>query len=743
MVSEILNIYWPRDASWTPLETAKRRIFSTFALAMSLIGVEEAVLSFSIYWANPLTFALLLLATVSGLLAPILTRRARSIQRVSQVVIALAYITVASFITTLGLAASSSLLILFCILATALLLGPWHSAAGVVFAGCIYFYAYYNYHAPGMVSPFQIEITFAKVGTFAAAATAFCSWIFLREMSRAAEELKRQQEVALNASKSKSEFLANMSHEIRTPMNGILGMTELLQNTSLDEQQKTFAKTIYASGDALLTIINDILDFSKIEAGKLELDPVPFNLAQAVEDVATLLGVTARQKKLELMVRVEPDLPSTLVGDVGRFRQILTNIVGNAIKFTHEGSVLIDVSTTAINGERADLTIAVSDTGIGISEDKIGLIFEKFAQAESSTTRNFGGTGLGLSITNSLVEAMGGRINVSSTIGEGSTFSICLSLPIGEDPFANEEAVLDASLSNRKILVVDDNEVNRSILKEYLTSWGAEVVLAKAGEEALRLLNSRADASETPDLILLDYHMPEMDGLEFLAAVRSNPMLHNTGVIVLSSVDDDSVAEQFRQLGVTHLMPKPVRAKLLNSSINAQLQEEVLPTLKEIASGVQVKAHGKKATPISDNSAKRRILIAEDNHVNRMVLANMIDHDTNEIEFAENGKIAFDKAKSGMFDLILMDISMPVMDGIEATKAIRTFETKSKRDRTPIIALTAHAMADERDRFLESELDDYLSKPIKVDQIAAILQKWSRIDSGAMSSEAVGTSRRA
>ncbi len=533
----------------------------------------------------------------------------------------------------------------------------------------------------------------------------------LVEARRQAEELAR----------SKAEFLANMSHEIRTPMNGILGFAELLKNSDIGERQKDFAETIHSSGSALLTILNDILDFSKIEAGKVELDPAPFCLRSAVEDVAALLSPSANEKGIELLVRCRPSVPASMIGDVGRIRQVLTNLTGNAIKFTHEGHVLIDVSAT-VSQETALIKISVEDTGIGIPEDKIDHVFGMFTQAETSTTRMFGGTGLGLAISSSLVTEMGGDISVQSTYGEGSVFEVSLTLELSEEVGGRASAVPNDVDVDQTVLVVDDNAVNRLILAEQLQTWGIKSRNFDGGQAALAHLDGRGGAQPSP-IILLDYHMPEMDGLTFLEKVRRHPTAADARVIVLSSVDDKTITKQFEALGVVDIAAKPIRLNTLRTLLAKAVGGNRHVELSTTKQGIDLGDSGER-----EDTSRARVLIAEDNETNRMLLQHMIDQTVYKLTFADNGKQALDLFRQSRFDLILMDISMPEMDGIEATKAIRSFEVSQGLSPTPIVALTAHKMSGDRERFESVGMDGYLSKPVPAKALNEILLKWGNRD---------------
>lgn len=559
-------------------------------------------------------------------------------------------------------------------------------------------------------------------------------------------ELKELLGKAEIADRAKSEFLANMSHEIRTPMNGVLGMAELLSRTELDTRQRTFTDIIVKSGNALLTIINDILDFSKIDAGQLVLDEAPFDMRETVEDVAALISSRAAERDIELIVRIDPELPERVVGDMGRVRQIITNLAGNAIKFTETGHVLIELTGKVNAAKILDLQLRVQDTGIGIPQDKLEAVFDKFSQVDNSSTRRHEGTGLGLAITSRLVSLMNGRIRAESTVGEGSVFTIDLAMPVDQSAAKTRIAPIDVSGS--RILVIDDNPVNRAILNEQLTAWGFDACAAVSGQEGIDVLEAAIRLDVPVEAVILDYHMPDMDGVMTARAIRKAFGPDDPPIIMLTSMDLKSSDADIRKGIVQETLMKPARSSLLLETIVEVLQvagqrqgkaqgdgSQVLPPrggrLPPASMPPKFTVHSSAGAPGANTPAQASpqshldILVAEDNEVNQIVFTQILEELGVRYQIADNGGAAFELWRSHRPALVLMDVSMPVMNGHQATQAIREAEAKDPSlGHTPVIGVTAHALTGDRERCMEAGMDDYLSKPISPEKLEAKIREW-------------------
>lgn len=596
------------------------------------------------------------------------------------------------------------------------------SSLSIAAVTCLYLLPQFGHVPPLAIRPDSMQLL-EWVGVVSALICILGFSLISKWVERAAlKEALLAREEAEAASRVKGDFLATMSHEIRTPLNGVIGMLSLLTDTELSEKQHDFVRVAHNSAEALLSVINDILDFSKIEAGKIALESAPFDLRRTTEEVGEMFAVQAAAKGLDLIVRYAPDTPRRIIGDPARVRQILVNLVGNAVKFTDRGHVCIGVESAETVDRRAVLDITVEDSGIGMTPETIGRLFERFSQADASTTRRFGGTGLGLAITKRLIDLMGGTITASSEPGKGSVFAVRLAVPLDASPLTDTE--WPVPLRGLSVLIVDDNAVNRRVLVEQLSSWDLFVAHVSSGAEALEALRRSYDAGKPFHIVLMDHQMPDMDGATTAKKIFTDPDLFDTAVVLLTSMGfkPDGFAEP-NGTGQTFagFLIKPVRPSRLFNVLMG-IWQRWRPSVGEPVAARRPKSTPRFPTPRACSRWSARVLVAEDNVTNQKVACLALERLGCHVEIAHDGRQAIERVANGTFDIVFMDCEMPHVDGFAATAEIRR---QHPNRRLPIVAMTARAFKEDRDRCLEAGMDDYLTKPAKLEDFDTALARWT------------------
>jgi PAS domain S-box-containing protein len=574
------------------------------------------------------------------------------------------------------------------------------------------------FHKDGRRVPILIGVTMLERG----GSECICFVVDITRQKQTEAELKAAKQAADDANQAKSQFLANMSHEVRTPMNAIIGITELVLNTPLAPKQAEYLRMVMQSAESLLGVINDVLDFSKVESGRVELERLPFSLRETIGDAVKSLALRSHDRGLELALDVARDVPDWLFGDAGRLRQVVINLVNNAIKFTHEGEVVVSVdladqapTLSGGNGRSAPATIelrfCIADTGIGIPADKLEKVFEAFEQADASTTRNYGGTGLGLAIVRRLVELMQGRVWIESTVGQGTRFYFTVRLELCDEPQSQRTPARRAALKGTRALVVDDNATNRRIVSDVLTSWELLPTACASAAEAITQLRTAFRGGRPYELLLSDVNMPETDGFSLLEQIRRDPSVADITAIMLTSGDRQEDAARCQDLGVTQRLMKPIKQSELYDAILDALQIEPR----------KIGAAEEAAAAAAPSTRPLRLLLAEDSLVNQRLAVGLLERHGHRVTIANNGRQAVDLASDDGFDAILMDVQMPEMDGLEATRIIREQERQTGRH-VPIIAMTAHALKGDRQRCLDCGMDEYVAKPVRERQLLSALR---------------------